>query len=51
MPSCHVNLLALSRYAKQCGKKLVEFFNLMSRKGHRVMSFLCDRGKGHQVMV
>lgn len=24
-PSCHVNLLELSRYAKQCGKKLVEF--------------------------
>ena len=23
-PSCHVNLLELSRYAKQCGKKLVE---------------------------
>ena len=24
VPSCHVNLLELSRYAKQCGKKLVE---------------------------
>ncbi len=23
-PSCHANLLELSRYAKQCGKKLVE---------------------------
>ena len=23
-PSCHVNLLELSRYAKQCGKKLIE---------------------------
>ena len=23
-PSCHVNLLELSRYAKECGKKLVE---------------------------
>lgn len=23
-PSCHVNLLELSRYAKQCGKKLVD---------------------------
>ncbi len=23
-PSCHVNLLELSRYAKQCGKKLAE---------------------------
>ena len=23
-PSCHVNLLELSRYAKRCGKKLVE---------------------------
>lgn len=23
-PSCHVNLLELSRYAKSCGKKLVE---------------------------
>lgn len=23
-PSCHVNLLELSRYARQCGKKLVE---------------------------
>ena len=23
-PSCHVNLLELSRYAKQCGKRLVE---------------------------
>lgn len=23
-PSCHVNLLELSRYAKKCGKKLVE---------------------------
>ena len=23
-PTCHVNLLELSRYAKQCGKKLVE---------------------------
>lgn len=23
-PSCQVNLLKLSRYAKQCGKKLVE---------------------------
>ena len=23
-PSCHVNLLELSRYAKPCGKKLVE---------------------------
>ncbi len=23
-PSCHVNLLALSRYARRCGKKLVE---------------------------
>ena len=23
-PSCYVNLLELSRYAKQCGKKLVE---------------------------
>lgn len=23
-PSCHVNLLELSRYAKQCGKKLDE---------------------------
>ena len=24
VPSCHVNLLELSRYTKQCGKKLVE---------------------------
>jgi hypothetical protein len=23
-PSCHVNLLELSRYARRCGKKLVE---------------------------
>lgn len=23
-PSCHVNLLELSRYAKGCGKKIVE---------------------------
>ncbi len=23
-PSCHVNLLELSRYAKQCRKKLIE---------------------------
>ena len=23
-PSCHVNLLELSRYAKKCGKKLME---------------------------
>lgn len=23
-PSCHVNLLELSRYAKKCGKKIVE---------------------------
>jgi hypothetical protein len=23
-PSCHVNLLELSRYAKRCGKKLVD---------------------------
>ena len=23
-PSCHVNLLELSKYARQCGKKLVE---------------------------
>lgn len=23
-PSCHVNLLELSRYAKKCGKKLIE---------------------------
>lgn len=23
-PSCHINLLELSRYAKKCGKKLVE---------------------------
>ena len=23
-PSCHVNLLELSRYARKCGKKLVE---------------------------
>ena len=23
-PSCHVNLLELSRYAKRCGKKLIE---------------------------
>ena len=23
-PSCHVNLLELSRYARQCGKKLAE---------------------------
>ena len=23
-PSCHVNLLELSRFAKQCGKKLIE---------------------------
>ncbi len=23
-PSCHVNLLELSRYAKRCGKKLAE---------------------------
>lgn len=23
-PSCHVNLLELSRYAKQCGKKLAD---------------------------
>ena len=23
-PSCHVNLLELSRYAKKCGKKLAE---------------------------
>ena len=23
-PSCHVNLLELSRYAKQCGKKLID---------------------------
>ena len=23
-PSCHVNLLELSGYAKRCGKKLVE---------------------------
>jgi len=23
-PSCHVNLLELSRYAKKCGKKLTE---------------------------
>ena len=23
-PACHVNLLELSRYAKKCGKKLVE---------------------------
>ena len=23
-PSCHVNLLGLSRYAKKCGKKLIE---------------------------
>ena len=23
-PSCHVNLLELSRYAKQCGKALIE---------------------------
>lgn len=26
-PSCHVNLLELSRYAKQCGKKLAELTN------------------------
>lgn len=24
VPSCHINLLELSRYAKRCGKKLVE---------------------------
>ena len=24
VPSCHVNLLELSRYAKKCGKKLAE---------------------------
>ncbi len=23
-PSCHVNLLELSRYAKKCGKKIAE---------------------------
>ena len=23
-PSCHINLLELSRYAKRCGKKLTE---------------------------
>lgn len=23
-PSCHINLLELSRYAKKCGKKLVD---------------------------
>lgn len=23
-PSCHVNLLEMSRYAKKCGKKLIE---------------------------
>ena len=23
-PSCHVNLLELSRYAKKCGKKMVD---------------------------
>ena len=23
-PSCHVNLLELSRYAKKCGKQLIE---------------------------
>lgn len=23
-PSCHVNLLELSRYARQCGKALIE---------------------------
>lgn len=23
-PSCHVNLLELSRYARKCGKKLVD---------------------------
>ena len=23
-PSCNVNLLELSRYAKQCGKKIIE---------------------------
>ena len=23
-PSCHVNLLELSRYAKKCGKKIIE---------------------------
>lgn len=23
-PSCNVNLLELSRYAKQCGKKMIE---------------------------
>ena len=23
-PSCHVNLLELSRYAKKCGKKLID---------------------------
>jgi hypothetical protein len=23
-PSCHINLLELSRYAKRCGKKLID---------------------------
>lgn len=23
-PSCHVNLLELSRYAKKCGKKMID---------------------------
>ena len=36
-PSCHVNLLELSRYAMRCGKKLVELTqdevkSLQSRK-------------------
>lgn len=41
-PSCHVNLLELSRYAKRCGKKLVELtqeevkkFSIQGSSGNR----------------
>ncbi|MBR1855347.1 MAG: hypothetical protein IJ794_19770 [Lachnospiraceae bacterium] len=34
VPSCHVNLLELSRYAKQCGKELIE---LTSEEVNRFM--------------
>ena len=30
-PSCHVNLLGPSRYARKCGKKLVELTDGMSQ--------------------
>ena len=39
-PSCHVNLLLMSRYARECGKKLMEL------TAEEVKKFSIQRAKG-----